>query len=85
MSEQPKRRGGWSNPASATNGSQGGRLRLRYTLSRPTALMLRELTRSLYKRKDVSDEEVMATLEDAIRRAADQRLAEIEQSGLSES
>lgn len=72
-----RRRGGWSNPASATNGKAGGRLRTRYTLSRPAALLLRELTRSRLRRSDVSDAELTATLEDAIRIASDQRIDEI--------
>lgn len=77
MNEQRKR-GGWNNPASADNGAKGGRIRTRYTLSRPAAILLRTLTQSRHGRRDVTDEELTAVLEDAIRIASDQRLSEIE-------
>lgn len=64
MSEQRKR-GGWSNPASAANGALGGRLPAQFRLSRPAALYLRELTRRRLGRRKVTREEMNEVLEAA--------------------
>lgn len=64
MSEQRKR-GGWSNPASAVNGAQGGRLPTHFRLSRPAVIYLRELTRARLGRREVTREEMSETLETA--------------------
>lgn len=70
MSE--RKRGGWSNPASAANGAKGGRIRTRYTLSRPAAIYVRALAQSRNNRTNVTDVEMDAMLDDVIAFYAEQ-------------
>lgn len=63
MSDDSKKRGGWSNPASAVNGARGGRIPTSIPLSGPAIIYLRELTRARLARREVTREEMGATLE----------------------
>ena len=65
-----KKRGGWVNPASADNGHAGGRMPVRFTLSRPAAIYLRALTQSQMGRAQVTQAECNATLETLLREHA---------------
>jgi hypothetical protein len=68
-----------------TKGKSGGArrgsgpARRRFTLTQGTAVMLRELTRSRLRKKDVSEAEITAVLESLIIAAVDMRLNEREQ------
>lgn len=65
------RRHGGARPGS-------GPVRRRLTLSYGAAVLLRELTRSRLGRRDVSETDLVATLESIIAAAANARLAELE-------
>lgn len=51
-------------------GPRGRPLSTRYTISRPAAIWLRELTRSRLNRRDVSREEIEAVLEELLQDVA---------------
>lgn len=67
---------GNTNSGGARKGT--GPVRRRYTLTQGSAVLLRELTRSTLGKKDVSETELIATLESLITAAAAARLAELE-------
>lgn len=56
---------GNKNSGGARRGS--GPVRQRFTLSFPAALLIREFTRAAHKRRDVTEEELNATLESIVQ------------------